>query len=49
MRTSSLLTFAALAAGMAAQSNTVTGLDGRLTVVDNLTYYGRRGSAYPNG
>ena len=38
-----------LLAGLAAQSNTVPGLDGRLTVIDNLTYYGRRGSAYPNG
>ncbi|MCA8965860.1 MAG: hypothetical protein H6838_17500 [Planctomycetes bacterium] len=38
-----------LAASVAAQSNTVVGLDGRLTQVDNLTYYGRRGAAYPNG
>ena len=39
----------AVASGLAAQSNTVVGLDGRLTQVDDLTYYGRRGAAYPNG
>ncbi|MCU0865184.1 MAG: hypothetical protein MUC36_15465 [Planctomycetes bacterium] len=38
-----------VAAGLAAQSNTVPGLDGRLTVIDDLTYWGRRGAAYPNG
>ena len=38
-----------LAAGLAAQSNTVPGLDGRLTFVDDLTYWGRRGAAHPNG
>jgi hypothetical protein len=38
-----------LLAGLAAQSNTVAGLDGRLTVIDNMTYYGRRGAAHPNG
>ncbi|MBX3464471.1 MAG: hypothetical protein KF830_14975 [Planctomycetes bacterium] len=27
----------------------MAGLDGRLTVVDNFTYQGRRGAAYPNG
>jgi hypothetical protein len=44
------LAFAALCVGpLVAQSNTVVGLDGRLTVVDNLTYYGRRGPAHPNG
>ena len=32
-----------------AQANTVAGLDGRLVTIDNLTYYGRRGLAYPNG
>ena len=49
MRNVNLLSFVALGASLVAQSNTVTGLDGRLTVIDNLTYYGRRGSAYPNG
>ncbi|MCB9878456.1 MAG: hypothetical protein H6835_12725 [Planctomycetes bacterium] len=39
----------AIAGSVVAQSNTVVGLDGRLTQVDNLTYYGRRGAAYPNG
>jgi hypothetical protein len=38
-----------VAAGLAAQSNTVPGLDGRLTVIDDLTYWGRRGAAHPNG
>ncbi|MFK7739329.1 MAG: hypothetical protein AB8H80_03325 [Planctomycetota bacterium] len=38
-----------MAAGLAAQSNVVAGLDGRLTVIDDLTYYGRRGPAFPNG
>ena len=49
MRIHSLLLFAALAPSVAAQSNTVTGLDGRLTVIDNMTYYGRRGPSHPNG
>ena len=44
-----LLSLAALASGLAAQSNVVAGLDGRLSLIDNLTYYGRRGAAYPNG
>ena len=40
-----------LATALAAQSNTVPGLDGRLAVVDNLTTQRgwRRGPAYPNG
>ncbi|MEZ6037722.1 MAG: hypothetical protein R3F29_09600 [Planctomycetota bacterium] len=38
-----------LAASLAAQANTVPGLDGRLTDVNDLTYYGRHGAAYPNG
>ena len=38
-----------LASALAAQANTVNGLDGRLAVVDNLDYYGRRGAAFPNG
>lgn len=33
----------------AAQSNTVAGLDGRLTVVNSFSYQGRRGAAHPNG
>ena len=40
---------AAMAASLTAQSNVVPGLNGRLTVVDSLTYYGRRGAAHPNG
>jgi hypothetical protein len=44
-----LLAFTALASSLVAQSNVVPGLNGRLTNVDNLTYYGRRGAAYPNG
>ena len=39
----------AIAGSLAAQSNTVVGLDGRLSIVDNLTYWGRRGAAYPGG
>jgi len=38
-----------LASTLAAQTNTVAGLNGRLSVVDNLDYYGRRGAAFPNG
>lgn len=44
-----LLTAAVLAGGLSAQSNTVPGLDGRLDLVDNLTYWGRRGAAHPGG
>jgi len=44
-----MLSVAMLSASLAAQSNTVSGLDGRLTVIDNLTYYGRRGPSHPNG
>jgi hypothetical protein len=44
-----LLSFAALATTAAAQSNAVAGLDGRLSLIDSLTYYGRRGAAHPNG
>ncbi len=40
---------ATAAAPVVAQANTVPGLDGRLTRVDSLTYYGRRGAAHPNG
>jgi hypothetical protein len=44
-----LLSFAALASSLAAQSNTVVGLDGRLTNITDLHYWGRRGAAYPGG
>lgn len=44
------LSLAALfAVDLAAQSNTVPGLDGRLEILDNITYWGRRGAAYPGG
>ncbi len=49
MRNVTLLALAATTAGLTAQANTVPGLDGRLTAVDDLTYYGRRGAAHPNG
>ncbi|MGK0204332.1 MAG: hypothetical protein ACI89X_003903 [Planctomycetota bacterium] len=49
MRTRTVPLFALLATSLAAQSNTVSGLDGRLTVIDNMSYYGRRGPAHPNG
>ncbi|MFN7589831.1 MAG: hypothetical protein ACK5UQ_15235, partial [Planctomycetota bacterium] len=50
LRASSLLALAsALTTSLVAQSNTVAGLDGRLTIVDDLTFYGRRGAAFPNG
>ncbi len=39
-------TFASL---LPAQSNIVVGLDGRLEILDNITYWGRRGPAYPGG
>jgi hypothetical protein len=39
----------ALAGGLMAQSNVVPGLDGRLVQVDQLTYWGRRGAAFPGG
>jgi len=38
-----------LVAGLGAQSNTVPGLDGRLTEINNLTYWGRHGATHPNG
>ena len=50
MKNASLLAIVPLLAGsLLAQANTVPGLDGRLDLVDNLDYYGRRGAAYPNG
>lgn len=44
-----LFSVTALACSLAAQSNVVPGLDGRLELVDSLTYQGRRGAAHPNG
>ncbi len=49
MKRIALLSFAALATSVAAQSNVVPGLDGRLSLIDNLTYWGRRGPAHPGG
>jgi hypothetical protein len=43
------IAIALLGSGLGAQSNTVPGLNGRLTQVDSLTFYGRRGAAYPSG
>ena len=40
---------AALLAPLGAQSNTIAGLDGSLTNNSGASYFGRRGSAYPNG
>ena len=40
---------AALLAPLGAQSNTIPGLDGSLTNHSGASYFGRRGSAYPNG
>lgn len=49
MNRHALLVLAAAASSLVAQSNVVPGLDGRLEILDNLTYWGRRGSAYPGG
>ena len=49
MRCFLLLAIAVLGCGLTAQSNVVPGLDGRLTNVNNLTYWGRRGPAHPGG
>src|SRR5258706_11265571 len=38
-----------LCGGLAAQSNKVSGLDGRLYNIDDPHYWGRRGAAHPNG
>jgi len=40
-----LLCAAALASGLTAQSNVIPGLDGHLTSIGNLTFWGRRGPA----
>ena len=37
------------ASALSAQSNTVVGLDGRLEILDDITYWGRRGAAFPAG
>ena len=39
----------AIAGALAAQSNTIPGMDGRLTSNDGPSYFGRRGAAYPGG
>jgi hypothetical protein len=50
MRRTALLALAVSAAGtLTAQSNTVVGLNGRLEILDNITYWGRRGAAFPGG
>jgi hypothetical protein len=41
--------FVLIATALIGQSNAVAGLDGKLTVIDSMTYYGRRGPAHPNG
>ncbi len=38
-----------VASVLSAQSNTVPGLDGRLEILDNIRYWGRRGAAHPGG
>jgi hypothetical protein len=50
MKHAILLSLAVTSAGLlSAQSNTVPGLDGRLEILDNISYWGRRGAAYPGG
>ena len=44
-----LFSLAALVSSLAAQSNVVPGLDGKLEILDDITYWGRRGAAYPGG
>ena len=39
----------AAAPALFAQANVVAGLDGRLSDVNDLTYWGRRGAAHPGG
>jgi len=38
-----------VASVLSAQSNTVPGLNGRLEILDDITYWGRRGAAHPGG
>ena len=40
---------ASFASVLSAQSNTVAGLDGRLEILDDITYWGRGGAANPGG
>jgi hypothetical protein len=49
MRILLVLSLAVIGSSLSAQSNTVPGLDGRLATISNLTDYGRRGLAHPNG
>lgn len=49
MQRFAVLSLATLASVLGAQANTVPGLNGRLSVVDSLTYWGRRGAANPAG
>ena len=49
MRLLAILSLALITTSVTGQSNSVAGLDGRLTVIDSMTYYGRRGPSHPNG
>ena len=44
-----MLSLGVFASVLSAQSNVVTGLDGRLEILDDITYWGRRGPAHPGG
>lgn len=47
--TRTTLAVAVLTSALAAQWNTIPGLDGRLTNAASPAYFGRRGAAHPNG
>ena len=49
MKRIALFSVTAMACSLAAQSNAVPGLDGRLEILNDITYWGRRGAAHPNG
>ena len=50
MQHTAFLLFAlASATGLLAQANVVPGLDGRVSTIDDLYYFDRRGAAHPNG
>src|SRR5439155_18209771 len=49
MRTITFALAVALAAPLCAQSNAIPGLDIQAFNVSDVGYYGRRGSAFPNG
>src|SRR5712671_399956 len=49
MRYRLALTMFAVLGAVSAQSNTVPGLDARLTGIEDPRYFGRRGAAHPNG